>query len=66
VITETVRKSTLALILVFLAAGVGKAFAQGIPIPPPSQPSPDGGNPGGGDPDPTCGDGGCLVAIHSA
>ncbi len=59
--TKTLRNSTLALILILQAAVVGKGFAQSIPTPP--IPSPDG-NPGGGNPDPTCGDAGCVVAIH--
>jgi hypothetical protein len=62
---STLRKSTLSFFLVLLlTAGISNAFAQHTPAPtPPSQPTPDGNDPGGGAPDPTC-NGGCLVAIH--
>jgi hypothetical protein len=58
-----VRKSTLALILAFLTLGVGRGFARQN-TPAPQQPS-FLSDIGGTDPDPTCGDGGCFVAIHS-
>jgi len=58
-----VRKSTLALVLVLLTAGVSKTFAQQAPAPPPpSQPSPVG-DPGGGEPAPPD-PGPSLTAIH--
>ena len=59
-----VRKSTLALVLVFLTAGIGKSFAQQAPAPiPPRFPTPD--NPGGPLPPPTDpGPGTSLIAIH--
>ena len=62
---STVRKSTLAVVLVLLTVGVSKTFAQQAPAPtPPTFPTPD--NPGGGDPIPP-GPGGSspsLTAIH--
>lgn len=62
---ETLCKSTLALILILLAANLGKGLTQGPPLA--HHPHPDGsGDPGGTNPDPTCGDGGCFVAIHLA
>lgn len=60
--TVIVRKTTLALMLAVLSAGVGRSLAQVVRTPiPPTHPSPD--DPVGGNPDPTCG-GGCLVAVH--
>ena len=50
--TKILRKSTLALILALLVVGAGKSFAQSVPVPTTSQPTPD--NPGGGSPNPTC------------
>jgi hypothetical protein len=67
VIIETIRKSTLALVLVLLTVSAGKTLTHTSPIFPPSQPTPDGSggaNPGGGNPNPTCGDNECLVEIH--
>jgi hypothetical protein len=63
-VTNTIlRKSTLALALMLLAAGAGKAFAQSVLFSTASQQTPKAGEPVGGNPDP-CADGGCIVAIH--
>jgi hypothetical protein len=62
-VTNTIlRKSTLALTLVLLIAGAGKAFAQTLLFPTASQQMPKAGEPVGGNPDPC--DGGCVVTIH--
>jgi hypothetical protein len=54
----------LALALVLIASTASTAFAQIIiPSTPPSNPTPDDGNPGNGSPNPTGGTGN-LVAIH--
>jgi hypothetical protein len=45
---KTSRKSTLVLALALLTTGIGNGIAQTVPIPPPSQASPDGG------PNPNC------------
>ncbi|MGA1984241.1 MAG: hypothetical protein ABSG84_17470 [Acidobacteriaceae bacterium] len=48
---SVVCKSTLALVLVLLIAGIGKSYAQQAPAPiPPTFPTPD--DPGGGTPPP--------------
>jgi hypothetical protein len=54
-----VRKSTLALVLVLLMAGIGKSFAQ-HPITPRVPAPHDGGSPFPPPPDP----GPSLTAIH--
>ena len=59
---SNVRKSTLALILVLLTAGIGRTFAQSPTLQPPTQPSAMG-DPGGGSPAPPD-PGPCLTAIH--
>lgn len=61
---QNLRKSFLALALVLIASTASTAFAQIIiPSTPPSNPTPDDGNPGNGSPNPTGGTGN-LVAIH--
>jgi hypothetical protein len=64
--TQTIRKSTLVLMLAIFTVNAGNAMTHSL-IFPPTHPTPDGsgggGNPGGGSPDP-CTDGSCLVAIH--
>ena len=57
--TLTVRKSTLALVLMLLTAGIGKSFAQ-HPITPRVPAPHDGGSPLPVPPDP----GPSLTAIH--
>lgn len=61
-IAQTIRKSTLALILVLIIGNAGKAFARSTP-PAPGQRTVEFVCPGGGNPDP-CNGGTCLVAIH--
>jgi hypothetical protein len=63
--TQTIRKSTLALILAVLTVSAGHALTHPSIFPP--APKPDGGGTGGngGDPNPTCQPAGsCLVDIH--
>jgi hypothetical protein len=66
VTTKNLRKSTLALILALLTAGLGKAFVQAAPpVPVPAHPTLEATDPGGTDPDP-CENGDCVVGIHLA
>ena len=59
-----VSKSTLALVLVLLTAGIGKSFAQQAPtpIPPPRFPMPD--DPGGPETGPTDPGPPSLTTLH--
>ncbi len=61
---QTVRKSTLALVLALLTVHVGNAVTHASIFPPIMQPDGGGGTGGTGDPNPTCVPGNCLVDIH--